>query len=53
MLKTLKTQFGNNEQVSKEVFREILESDFESVLVNMKEEYTQYFQSNRHSVKHE
>jgi len=47
MLKTLKSQFVQNEQVSREVFKEILDSDFESVLVNMREEYSQVYQSNR------
>ena len=47
MLRTLKSQFAQNEQVSREVFKEILDSDFESVLVNMREEYSQVYQSNR------
>ncbi|CDW86223.1 UNKNOWN [Stylonychia lemnae] len=53
MLRKLKNQFNQNEKVGKEVFEEILQSDFENVLINMKEEYAQMFQSNRYTVRTE
>ena len=51
MLSKLKMQFNQDEKVSREVFQDIMQSDFENMLVSMKEEYTQMFQSNRQIVK--
>ena len=50
LLKKLKQKFDNNEEVSKDVFKELVEKDFESVLENVKEEYSMMFQSNRHAI---
>lgn len=53
MLKKLKDQFQQDEKVGKEVFKDMLESDFENMLVNMKEEYATMFQSNRNTMRTE
>eukprot|EP00347_Sterkiella_histriomuscorum_P000499 403375616 len=53
MLRKLKSQFQQDEKVGKEAFQDILHSNFENVLVNMKEEYTMMFQSNRNVLKTE
>ena len=47
LLKKLKEQFENNQEVDKEVFQQIMQKDFEGVIANVKEEYSTLFQSNR------